>query len=177
VMHDVVSARRDLPASLIAFAYATASPATRSAIEARLPTQLASRISRLAEIVGPASDAVAAPDKLEAHNVNPLKAPPSAGALLSLLVRGDKRGFLRGVVAITHVDGPALNRRLSNPDIDLVTLLAKACGFEQDTVPVIVDAFRPGVSWSRNDDRAVALNWMRHSKETARKTLLSTLSA
>ena len=106
-----------------------------------------------------------------------MKALPSPGGLLALLLRGDRRGFLRGVVAITEVNGPALHKRMSPPEVELVTLLAKACGFEQDAVATIMDAFRPGVAWSRTDDRMVALNWMRHSKQTARKALQATLAA
>ena len=175
-LHDALAARRDLPASLVAFAYATASEDTKKAIEARLPAQLAARLGRLATILGDAGPKAdgAAPEIV--GDASPLKAPPSPGAWLALLLRGDRRGFLRGVVALTDVSGPILHKRMSPPEVDLVTLVAKACGFEQDAVATIMDAFRPGVAWSRTDDRMVALNWMRHSKQTARKALQTTLA-
>lgn len=176
-LHDALAARRDLPASLVAFAYATASDETRRAIEARLPGQLASRMARLATIVGDARGTADAAAEETGAGAGPLRALPSPGALLALLLRGDRRGFLRGVVAITEVSGPTLHKRMSPPEVELVTLVAKSCGFEQDAVATIMDAFRPGVAWSRADDRMVALNWMRHSKQTARKALQATLAA
>jgi uncharacterized protein (DUF2336 family) len=179
---DAMAMRPDLPASLVANAYAVASKDARESISSRLPAQLSARLSRLADIV--CADAIEVAQEAEKSQEDlaasraaagkPATQLPSPGALLGVLMRGDRKAFLRGIAVLTGVPGAAFNKRMRHPDVEFIATFCKAAGYEQASVCVIADAFRTdGPAWTKADDKIAAMVWMRHSRASARQALVS----
>lgn len=179
---DALAGRPDLPASLVATAFALAGRDARAAIARRLPPGLETRLTRLAELVSV--------EAAEAHLGEPLpeplgrqlargvtwRPPVTTGQILASLVRGERTVVLRGLAEILGVDGPALARRLLEGTTDLLALAARGTGFEIPTVRALHDLLRGnGSVWSRDDERQVALTWMRSTPDTARQQIRALL--
>jgi hypothetical protein len=187
---DTLVARPDLPASLVATAYALAGRDARAAIARRLPPGLEARLTRLAEIVVVEATEAQLESPLPgglgpqvAHGVSGKTTPsartaPTTGQILASLVRGERNQVLRGMAEHLGVPGPVLAKRLSEGSVEFLALVARAGGFEIPTVRALHDMLTSGKSiWSRDDERAVALTWMRTTPASARQQVRSVLGA
>lgn len=181
---DALVSRPDLPATLVATAYAMAGRDARAAIAGRLPPGLESRLTRLASIVciEAAHEQVdgGIGEQLGQAVAASVSSKPkiTSGQILGALVRSDRNQVLRGLAELLGVSGPALARRLTEGSTDTLALVARASGFEIPTVRALHDVIATKKSvWSRDDERQVALTWMRTSQEAARQQLRSLISA
>jgi hypothetical protein len=201
---DLLASRPGLPASLVATAYAKAGQQARETIARRLPPDLSARLTRLVQIVcvsategevgarlpdhladgmqqriaGPETETVILPG-LPGAGRKTGRGKASVGGLMGALLRRDRNGFLRGLADLLGVEGRDLNRMLSLGGTEALCTALRAAGFEMASVRPVHDLIGRGgqgdAVWNREDERCVALEWMRNSPETARQSLRATL--
>ncbi|WP_284358503.1 DUF2336 domain-containing protein [Candidatus Phycosocius spiralis] len=177
---DAFVARHDLPPSLVAAAFAIAGAKARATILARVNPKIS---KLLQEVIGEAT-ADAAKEASQRLFQKPLpkqavdavrtasqklNVKPTPGVLVAALMRGEREHFVRGIASILDLPLKGVGAKLSGADIESLALATRAAQFNSSIVRTIYETLDTrSIPWSINDDRTVALVWMRCSPAAAR---------
>jgi uncharacterized protein (DUF2336 family) len=154
-----VAQRDDLPADLLAAAYAHADEDLRRRLRSTPNGETAARL--LAE-------------RTAARRL--LEAPPVSD-LMQALMRGKMEAFAEGMARRIGAPGQAMARVMAAPTPRLVSLAARAADFDRKSAPAIYDeiarrASPPGPRWDDHAARDSAIIFLSMSTEQARAALL-----